>query len=107
MRPVLLKGSNATYLFFPEEESTILSGNKFSTVYVAKNGKEGLRTYLENQDDINLILSDGGNKRLEISLKFWKGYSKYLRNQSIAQNNKADFYDMLVKISEEKLNDNG
>ncbi len=35
MQPVLLKGSNASYFFFPEEESTILSGNKFSTVYVA------------------------------------------------------------------------
>ena len=30
----------------------------FSMVYVAKSGKEGLRTYLENQDNIDLILTD-------------------------------------------------
>jgi PAS domain S-box-containing protein len=30
----------------------------FSTVHIAKNGKEGLRTYLENQDKIDLILTD-------------------------------------------------
>ena len=30
----------------------------FSEVLVAKNGKEGLRTFLENQDDIDLILTD-------------------------------------------------
>ena len=30
----------------------------FSVVHVSKNGKEGLRTYLENQDDIDLILTD-------------------------------------------------
>ena len=30
----------------------------FSEVHVAKNGKEGLRTFLENQDDIDLILTD-------------------------------------------------
>jgi serine/threonine protein kinase len=35
MQPVLLKGSNASYIFFPEEESTILSRNKFSVVYIA------------------------------------------------------------------------
>lgn len=32
--------------------------NFFSMVHVAKNGKEGLRAYLENQDDIDLILTD-------------------------------------------------
>lgn len=32
--------------------------NFFSKVHIAKNGKEGLRTYLENQDDIDLILTD-------------------------------------------------
>ncbi len=30
----------------------------FSVVHIAKNGKEGLRKYLENQDDIDLILTD-------------------------------------------------
>ncbi|MDD2886977.1 MAG: response regulator [Aliarcobacter sp.] len=39
------------------ELSQLLS-NFFSTVHVARNGKEGLRTYLENQDDIDLILTD-------------------------------------------------
>ena len=40
------------------DELSQLLTSFFSTVYVAKNGKEGLRTYLENQDDINLILTD-------------------------------------------------
>ncbi len=35
MHPVLLKGSKTNYFFFPEEESTILSRNKFATVYIA------------------------------------------------------------------------
>lgn len=39
------------------ELSQLLMGF-FSMVYVAKNGKEGLRTYLENQDHIDLILTD-------------------------------------------------
>ncbi len=30
----------------------------FSVVHVAKNGKEGLRAFLENQDNIDLILTD-------------------------------------------------
>ena len=30
----------------------------FSVVHIAKNGKDGLRKYLENQDDIDLILTD-------------------------------------------------
>ena len=39
------------------ELSQLLS-NFFSMVHVAKNGKEGLRTFLENQDEIDLILTD-------------------------------------------------
>jgi len=35
MQPRLLKGSNASYFFFPNEETTILSRNKFSVVYIA------------------------------------------------------------------------
>ncbi len=32
--------------------------NFFSKVFVAKNGRDGLRTYLENQEEIDLILTD-------------------------------------------------
>ncbi len=32
--------------------------NFFSRVFVAKNGRDGLRTYLENQGEIDLILTD-------------------------------------------------
>ena len=39
------------------ELSQLLS-NFFSMVHVAKNGKEGLRTFLENQDEIDLLLTD-------------------------------------------------
>ncbi len=39
------------------ELSQLLMGF-FSNVLVAKNGKDGLRTYLENQDNIDLILTD-------------------------------------------------
>jgi PAS domain S-box-containing protein len=39
-------------------ELSQLLTNFFSMVHVAKNGKEGLRTYLENQDHIDLILTD-------------------------------------------------
>lgn len=39
------------------EVSQLLS-NFFSLVKVAKDGKEGLRTYLENQDSIDIILTD-------------------------------------------------
>jgi PAS domain S-box-containing protein len=39
------------------ELSQLLS-NFFSIVKVAKDGKEGLRTYLENQDEIDIILTD-------------------------------------------------
>ena len=39
------------------ELSQLLS-NFFSMVHVAKNGKEGLLTFLENQDEIDLILTD-------------------------------------------------
>ena len=39
------------------ELSQLLS-NFFSMVHVAKNGKDGLRTFLENQDEIDLILTD-------------------------------------------------
>lgn len=39
------------------ELSQLLS-NFFSMVHVARNGKEGLRAYLENQDEIDLILTD-------------------------------------------------
>lgn len=35
MQPRLLKGSNASYFFFPLEETTIISRNKFSVVYIA------------------------------------------------------------------------
>lgn len=35
MQPRLLKGSNASYFFFPDEETTIISRSKFSLVYIA------------------------------------------------------------------------
>jgi len=35
MQPRLLKGSNASYFYFPDEESTIISRSKFSIVYLA------------------------------------------------------------------------
>jgi PAS domain S-box-containing protein len=40
------------------EELSQLLMSFFSIVHVAKNGKEALRTYLENQDYIDLILTD-------------------------------------------------
>jgi PAS domain S-box-containing protein len=51
-------------LLYVEDDDVIrtelsqLLTNFFSMVHVAKNGKEGLRTYLENQDHIYLILTD-------------------------------------------------
>ena len=39
------------------ELSSILE-NFFESVKIASNGKEALRTYLENQDDIDIIVSD-------------------------------------------------
>jgi PAS domain S-box-containing protein len=51
-------------LLYVEDDDVIrtelsqLLTNFFSMVHVAKNGKEGLRTYLENQDHIDLILTD-------------------------------------------------
>ena len=39
------------------ELSSILE-NLFKSVKIASNGKEALRTYLENQDDIDIIVSD-------------------------------------------------
>ena len=39
-------------------ELSQLLANFFSTVHVAKNGKEGLRAYLENQDHIDIVLTD-------------------------------------------------
>ncbi|MDZ7818019.1 MAG: response regulator [Aliarcobacter sp.] len=51
-------------LLYVEDDDVIrnelsqLLANFFSNVLVAKDGKEGLRTYLENQDDIDIILTD-------------------------------------------------
>ena len=51
-------------LLYVEDDDVIrvelsqLLANFFSMVHVAKNGKEGLRTFLENQDEIDLILTD-------------------------------------------------
>jgi PAS domain S-box-containing protein len=51
-------------LLYVEDDDVIrtelsqLLTNFFSMVHVAKSGKEGLRTYLENQDHIDLILTD-------------------------------------------------
>ena len=51
-------------LLYVEDDDVIrvelsqLLTNFFSMVHVAKNGKEGLRTFLENQDEIDLILTD-------------------------------------------------
>ena len=39
-------------------ELSQLLANFFSQVLVAKDGKEGLRTYLENQDNIDIVLTD-------------------------------------------------
>ncbi len=39
-------------------ELSQLLASFFSNIYVAKDGKEGLRTYLENQDHIDIILTD-------------------------------------------------
>ena len=39
-------------------ELSQLLGNFFSKVFVAKDGKEGLRTFLENEDEIDIVLSD-------------------------------------------------
>ena len=39
-------------------ELSQLLANFFSQVLVAKDGKEGLRTFLENQDTIDIILTD-------------------------------------------------
>lgn len=35
MQPKLLKGSNASYFFFPEEESTIIARSNYSVVFIA------------------------------------------------------------------------
>ena len=57
----LLKRLNLLYV---EDDDIIrielpqLLGGFFSNIYVAKDGKEGLRTYLENQDHIDIILTD-------------------------------------------------
>ncbi len=57
----LLKKFNLLYVEDDEiirlEFSQLLS-NFFSNIFVAKDGKEGLRTYLENQDRIDIILTD-------------------------------------------------
>ncbi|MDY0051973.1 MAG: response regulator [Aliarcobacter sp.] len=51
-------------LLYIEDDYTIRSelsqllANFFSNVIVAKDGKEGFRSYLENQDSIDIILSD-------------------------------------------------
>jgi PAS domain S-box-containing protein len=51
-------------LLYVEDDDVIrnelsqLLANFFSRVIVAKDGKEGLRTYLENQDNIDIILTD-------------------------------------------------
>ena len=51
-------------LLYVEDDDVIrvelsqLLASFFSKVLVAKDGKEGLRTYLENQDEIDLILTD-------------------------------------------------
>jgi len=51
-------------LLYVEDDDVIrtelseLLANFFSNVYVSKDGKEGLRTYLENQDNIDIILTD-------------------------------------------------
>ena len=47
-----------TLLYVIRVELSQLLSNFFSMVHVAKNGKEGLRTFLENQDEIDLILTD-------------------------------------------------
>lgn len=39
-------------------ELSQLLASFFSNVYTSKDGKEGLRTYLENQDNIDIILTD-------------------------------------------------
>ena len=55
---------NKFTLLYVEDDDVIrvelsqLLTNFFSMVHVAKNGKEGLRTFLENQDEIDLILTD-------------------------------------------------
>ena len=57
----LLKRLNILYVeddhLIRTELSQILS-NFFGKVYTAEDGKEGLETYLHNQDDIDIILSD-------------------------------------------------
>ena len=51
-------------LLYVEDDDVIrnelsqLLANFFSNVLVAKDGKEGLRSYLENQDHIDIILTD-------------------------------------------------
>ena len=51
-------------LLYVEDDDVIrtelsqLLANFFSKVLVSKDGKEGLRTYLENQDHIDIILTD-------------------------------------------------
>ncbi len=51
-------------LLYVEDDNVIrlelsqLLGNFFSKVFVAKDGKEGLRTFLENEDEIDIVLSD-------------------------------------------------
>ncbi len=51
-------------LLYVEDDDTIRSeltdllGNFFKKVFSSKDGKEGLRTFLENEDEINIILTD-------------------------------------------------
>ena len=67
-------------LLYVEDDDVIrnelsqLLANFFSKVLVARDGKEGFRTYLENQDHIDVILTDLNMYPHAVDQKDYEGY---------------------------------
>lgn len=107
----LLKHLKALYVEDDDNirnELSSLLGNFFGKIYTAKDGKDGLETYLTNKDDIDVIISDINMPYLtgidmmkkirevdkEISVIFTTAYSD---NEFLSDAIKIKVYDYIVK----------
>ena len=107
----LLKRLKALYV---EDDDSIrkelsgLLGNFFGKVYSAQNGKVGLEMYLENRDDIDVVLSDINmpemtgiemmNKIREVDSKLPVMFATaYSDNEFLSEAIKLRVYDYIIK----------
>jgi serine/threonine-protein kinase len=61
MKPEILKGNNSDYLFFPQNEETILSAGKFSIVYLGADAANSGRVIIK---ELNPRIKDDQKARL-------------------------------------------